>query len=88
MDLAVDLSHRTGRTDAVYRALRDALTTGRVAAGERLPSTRDLARDLGVSRASVATAYERLVAEGFLETRPGAGTYATAAASDAPARRR
>ncbi|HEV6955130.1 MAG TPA: PLP-dependent aminotransferase family protein [Promicromonospora sp.] len=88
MDLAVDLSHRTGRTDAVFRALREALTAGRVPAGERLPSTRDLARDLGVSRASVATAYERLVAEGFLEARPGSGTYATAAASDAPARRR
>ncbi|WP_036969544.1 GntR family transcriptional regulator, partial [Promicromonospora kroppenstedtii] len=59
--------------------LHSALTTGRVPAGERLPSTRDLARDLGVSRASVATAYERLVAEGFLETRTGAGTFATAA---------
>ncbi|WP_454857306.1 MocR-like pyridoxine biosynthesis transcription factor PdxR [Promicromonospora soli] len=84
MDLVVDLSQRTGRTDAIYRALHTALTTGRVPAGERLPSTRDLARDLGVSRASVATAYERLAAEGFLETRTGAGTFATAAASDAP----
>ncbi|MFI2365027.1 PLP-dependent aminotransferase family protein [Promicromonospora sp. NPDC019610] len=89
VDLAVDLSNRTGRTDAIYRALHAALTTGRVPAGERLPSTRDLAQDLGVSRASVATAYERLVAEGFLETRTGAGTFATAAARDAvPARRR
>lgn len=84
VDLAVDLSQRTGRTDAIYRALHGALTTGRVPAGERLPSTRDLARDLGVSRASVAEAYERLVAEGFLETRTGAGTFATAAASDTP----
>lgn len=84
VDLAVDLSNRTGRTDAIYRALHAALTTGRVPAGERLPSTRDLAGDLGVSRASVATAYERLVAEGFLETRTGAGTFATAAASDTP----
>jgi GntR family transcriptional regulator/MocR family aminotransferase len=88
VDLAVDLSQRTGRTDAIYRALHGALTTGRVPAGERLPSTRDLARDLGVSRASVATAYERLVAEGFLETRTGAGTFATAAASDTPPVRR
>jgi GntR family transcriptional regulator/MocR family aminotransferase len=87
VDLAVDLIHRTGRTDAIYRALHGALTTGRVQAGERLPSTRDLARDLGVSRASVATAYERLVAEGFLETRTGAGTFATAAASDTPSAR-
>jgi GntR family transcriptional regulator/MocR family aminotransferase len=84
VDLAVDLSQRTGRTDAIYRALHAALTAGRIPAGERLPSTRDLARDLGVSRASVATAYERLVAEGFLETRTGSGTFATAAASDTP----
>ncbi|MBE1878338.1 PLP-dependent aminotransferase family protein [Myceligenerans pegani] len=88
MDLAVDLSSRTGRTDAIYRALHAALTTGRVPAGERLPSSRELARDLGVSRASVATAYERLVAEGFLETRTGAGTFAAAAARDAPPPRR
>jgi GntR family transcriptional regulator/MocR family aminotransferase len=84
VDLAVDLSQRTGRTDAIYRALHAALTTGRIPAGERLPSTRDLARDLGVSRASVAEAYERLVAEGFLETRTGSGTFATAAAGDNP----
>ncbi|GAB2479149.1 PLP-dependent aminotransferase family protein [Promicromonospora xylanilytica] len=85
MDLAVDLSQRTGRTDAIYRALRTALTAGRVPAGERLPSTRALAGDLGVSRASVTDAYERLVAEGFLETRTGSGTFATAAARDTPA---
>ncbi|GAB3170383.1 PLP-dependent aminotransferase family protein [Myceligenerans halotolerans] len=87
MDLAVDLSSRTGRTDAIYRALRTALTTGRVPVGDRLPSTRDLARDLGVSRASVTGAYERLVAEGFLETRAGSGAFATAAARDVPASR-
>ncbi|MFD2023961.1 PLP-dependent aminotransferase family protein [Promicromonospora aerolata] len=84
VDLAVDLSQRTGRTDAIYRALHTALTSGRVRAGEQLPSTRVLADDLGVSRASVATAYERLVAEGFLEARTGSGTFATAAASDTP----
>ncbi|MDR7385282.1 PLP-dependent aminotransferase family protein [Promicromonospora iranensis] len=84
VDLAVDLSQRTGRTDAIYRALHAALTGGRIPAGERLPSSRDLARDLGVSRASVTEAYDRLVAEGFLETRPGSGTFATAAASDTP----
>ena len=51
VDLAVDLSQRTGRTDAIYRALHGALTTGRVPAGERLPSTRDLAtRPRGVAR--------------------------------------
>lgn len=80
MDLVVDLPARSGRSDALYRALREAMSQGRAAAGERLPSTRSLARDLGVSRASVATAYERLVAEGYLESRTGSGTYVTAEA--------
>ncbi|MEV0899369.1 PLP-dependent aminotransferase family protein [Actinoplanes sp. NPDC049802] len=80
MDLIVDLGPGTaGRTAAVYRALRAAILDGRIPAGRRLPSTRALAADLGVSRGSVAGAYERLVAEGFLITRVGAGTFVAAA---------
>jgi Bacterial regulatory proteins, gntR family len=45
--------------------------------GDRLPPTRELATQLEVSRGTVATAYERLVAEGFLTARVGAGTYVT-----------
>jgi len=63
------------KTVRVYRALRAAIVDGRLPAGHRLPATRVLAADLGVGRNSVATAYERLVAEGYLSARVGAGTF-------------
>ena len=79
-DLVVDLSTRGDRATAVYRALLDAVRGGRLEPGERLPPTRALATDLGVSRTTVATAYDRLVAEGFLTARVGAGTFVADAA--------
>jgi GntR family transcriptional regulator / MocR family aminotransferase len=54
--------------------LRGAVRSGRLAAGAALPSTRALARDLGVSRGVVVEAYAQLVAEGFVATRQGART--------------
>lgn len=88
MDLAVDLSARGDRSTAIYRALLDAIRSGRLGTGDRLPASRDLAGDLGVSRNTVATAYERLVAEGYLEARVGAGTFVTGvAATVRPSRR-
>ncbi len=79
-DLVVDLSARGDRATAVYRALLDAVRSGRLEPGERLPPTRALAVDLGVSRTTVATAYDRLAAEGFLTARVGAGTFVADAA--------
>ncbi|MEU4425232.1 PLP-dependent aminotransferase family protein [Actinoplanes sp. NPDC024001] len=85
MDLVIEIEPGAGeKTAAVYRALRSAIVDGRIPAGHRLPATRVLAADLGVSRGSVAGAYERLVAEGYLTARVGAGTFVAAA----PARRR
>jgi len=55
-------------------ALRDAVRTGRLAAGARLPSSRSLAADLGIARNTVADAYAQLVAEGWLVARRGSGT--------------
>ena len=69
MDLAVDLSERGDRASAIYRALLEAIRAGRLPPGDRLPPTRSLAQDLGVSRNTVALAYERLVAEGFFQSR-------------------
>jgi GntR family transcriptional regulator / MocR family aminotransferase len=54
--------------------LRAAVREGRLAAGARLPSTRTLARDLGVSRRLVVEAYAQLCAEGYLRSRRGSGT--------------
>ena len=56
----------------IYRALRDMALDGRLAPGSVLPSTRNLARALGVARSTVVEALERLKAEGYLETRAGA----------------
>jgi len=58
----------------VYQAFRSAVMEGRLRAGERVPSTRTLAVELGVSRIPVLNAYAQLVAEGYLESRTGAGT--------------
>jgi GntR family transcriptional regulator / MocR family aminotransferase len=55
--------------------LEAAVTDGVLRAGDRLPSSRDLASSLGVSRTVVTNAYARLFAEGWLEGRHGSGTY-------------
>ncbi|WP_037856565.1 PLP-dependent aminotransferase family protein [Streptomyces sp. NRRL S-340] len=62
-----------GRT--LQAALREAVRSGRLAPGTRLPSSRDLAADLGVSRGLVTEAYEQLTAEGYLRSGRGAGTW-------------
>jgi GntR family transcriptional regulator/MocR family aminotransferase len=63
----------------VYRALRAAILSRRVAPGERLPSTRALAADLGVSRNVVMLAYDQLLGEGYAQARRGSGTIVSAA---------
>ncbi|ADD40792.1 PLP-dependent aminotransferase family protein [Stackebrandtia nassauensis] len=60
--------------------LRAAIRSGRLAAGTRLPSSRELAADLSVSRGVVVEAYEQLIAEGFLISRQGSGTRVAAIA--------
>jgi GntR family transcriptional regulator / MocR family aminotransferase len=75
VDLHIDLVGRHGLADQIYRALRAAILDGRLRAGEVLPPTRELARRLEVSRNTVGVAYDRLMGEGFLVTRIGAGTY-------------
>jgi GntR family transcriptional regulator/MocR family aminotransferase len=87
VDLVISLDGTGEKTVRVYRALREAIVDGRLPAGHRLPATRALAADLGVARNSVATAYERLVAEGYLSSKVGAGTF-VAAVRSRPARRR
>jgi len=62
----------------VYQGIRQAILQGAVQAGERLPSTRDLAEQLGISRTVVLLAYEQLLAEGFVTGRGGSGTYVSA----------
>jgi GntR family transcriptional regulator/MocR family aminotransferase len=71
-------------TSQIAGQLRDALADGRVATGERLPSTRMLADLLGVSRTVVTGAYAQLFAEGWVEGRHGSGTYVADGAPGRP----
>lgn len=59
----------------LYGHLRGLILQGQLLPGTRLPATRDLARDLGVSRNTVVSGFEQLLAEGYLEARVGDGTY-------------
>jgi len=63
------------RFAALHRQIRAAIIDGRLAAGVRLPTTRELALRLGVSRNTVLAAYEHLAAEGYLLPRQRAGTF-------------
>lgn len=76
MQLAIPLS-REGEplNRQVYAGLRQAVLSGALKAGDRLPSTRDLAEQLGVSRTVVLVAYDQLLAEGYVTGRGGSGTY-------------
>jgi len=76
MDLLLDLDSAPGATlrRRAEHALREAVRSGRLAPGTRLPATRALAAQLGVSRGVVVEAYAQLAAEGYLVTRRGGGT--------------
>lgn len=73
----------TGGTPAeqVHSQLRGLITTGRLAADERLPSVRQLASDLGIAPGTVAKAYRQLEEDGLVVSRTGAGTRVSRAAT-------
>ncbi|TQM06159.1 PLP-dependent aminotransferase family protein [Pseudonocardia kunmingensis] len=75
MEFHVTLTGRGDRSAQIYRQLLAAVLDGRLRPGERLPPTRELARRLGVARGTVSVAYDRLTAEGFLQSSVGAGTF-------------
>ncbi|TDQ81058.1 GntR family transcriptional regulator [Dongia mobilis] len=59
----------------LYNELRGAILSGRLRPGERLPASRALAEELGISRNTALAAIEQLTSEGYLAARPGSGTY-------------
>jgi GntR family transcriptional regulator/MocR family aminotransferase len=59
----------------VFEAIRRAILSHQLPGGAKLPSTRDLAIDLGYSRNTMLVAYDQLLAEGYVEARTGSGTY-------------
>jgi GntR family transcriptional regulator/MocR family aminotransferase len=87
--LSVDRDDPEPAYRQVYLRLRAAILAGELPPGARLPATRDLARAAGVARVTIVQAYRQLEAEGFIESRVGAGTHVTAglaatAADDQP----
>lgn len=58
----------------IYQSLKDQMTRGRIKSGETLPSTRELSRNLNVSRSTVSEAYDMLIAEGYVISSQGAPT--------------
>lgn len=79
--LSVKLDHDSAKplNTQLCVALRELILSGGLRAGDRLPATRIVAKDLGVSRTTVIDAFARLQAEGLIEPRTGAGTYVSQA---------
>lgn len=84
MDLAIALDSNTSIPlhHQLYEELRRAILSGRLLPRQRIPSTRSLAKSLGISRTTVTSCYEQLLSEGYLETIVGSGTYVCAQLPD------
>jgi GntR family transcriptional regulator / MocR family aminotransferase len=83
--LRLDRERSEPLVSQLERELREAIRSRRLAPGERLPSSRELARDLGVSRGLVQECYAQLLAEGYLSARTGSGTRVAAGTGAASA---
>lgn len=77
--LSIDRDDRATITVQLVSAMRDLILSGQLRAGERLPASRTLARDQGVSRTTAINAYEQLTAEGLLRSQVGSGTFVSEA---------
>ncbi|MGX9394022.1 MocR-like pyridoxine biosynthesis transcription factor PdxR (plasmid) [Nitrobacteraceae bacterium UC4446_H13] len=85
---ALDRSDTRPLQDQIVAFFREAISSGQMRSGSRLPPSRELAKELSVARNTVALAYERLIAEGYLDSRVGSGTFVTKGLPDnKPAKR-
>jgi GntR family transcriptional regulator/MocR family aminotransferase len=82
LHLPVDRAAGVALHRQIYEGYRRAILDGRIRPGQRVPSTRALAEDLGVSRLPVLAAYDQLLHEGYLVARPGSGTFVSDAVPD------
>src|SRR5262245_7970437 len=80
--IRIDPHATEGLQRQIYNAVRRAILDGILGAGTRLPSSRALAGDVPLSRTTTLLAYEQLLAEGYLETRRGSGTFVAGALPD------
>src|ERR1043165_7984091 len=80
--IAMDPSSGVPLYRQLYEILRKAILERKLRAGTRLPSTRALAEELGVSRTTAINAFEQLLAEGYIVGKAGSGTFITASLPD------
>jgi GntR family transcriptional regulator / MocR family aminotransferase len=83
----IDRASRTPLTRQIYMQVRSAVLSGALRPGTRVPSSRAMASKLGVARASVVSAYDHLLAEGYVESRQGSGTFISSHLSSLASRR-
>src|ERR1700758_4847995 len=84
----LDRASRTPLSRQIYMQVRSAVLSGALRAGTRVPSSRAMALQLGVARASVGSAYEQLLAESYVESRHGSGTFISGEVAGLATRRR
>jgi GntR family transcriptional regulator / MocR family aminotransferase len=84
----LDRVSRTPLTRQIYMQVRSAVMSGAFRPGTRMPSSRAMTSKLGVARASVVLAYEYLLAEGYVESRHGSGTFIASNLTGLVSRRR
>jgi len=82
--LAIDRKARQPLHRQIYEGYRESIVNGSLRPGQRVPSTRSLAAELRVSRIPVLTAYSQLLAEGYFQSRSGAGTTVSLSLPDQP----
>src|SRR6185503_3835203 len=77
MDLVITFDPRSALPlhRQLYEELRRSILSGRLLPGQRIPSTRAMARSLGISRTTVTQSYEDLLSEGYLQASHGSGTF-------------
>ena len=87
--LGIDIDQGADRSlfEQVYLAVRGRILSGGIPAGTRLPASRKLAEELGVSRTTIVAAYDQLIAEGFASSKPGSGVFVSDVQSVEPAQR-
>jgi GntR family transcriptional regulator/MocR family aminotransferase len=85
VDLLLDI-HRDRLREGLVAELREAVRSGRLTPGTKLPASRTLAADIGVSRSTVTECYSTLVAEGWLTARQGSGTRVASPVRPRPAK--
>ncbi len=77
--LSIDLDAKSDKPmfQQLYDALSQSIQNGQIKAGTQLPASRSYAQEIGVSRGTVLSAYDQLIAEGYAQSRRGAGVFAT-----------